>query len=53
MIFVNHQTAPRQLVNRYNLDVPNNTKNSWRNFRGREELKDNLVDIQNGLCAYC
>jgi uncharacterized protein (TIGR02646 family) len=53
MIFVNHQTAPRQLSNRYSQGIPNDPKNAWKKFKGKQELKDNLVTIQNGLCAYC
>jgi uncharacterized protein (TIGR02646 family) len=54
MIFVQHnQTAPRKLATRYAQGTPNNPTNSWKNFRGKQELKDNLLAIQNGLCAYC
>jgi uncharacterized protein (TIGR02646 family) len=56
MIFVQHnQTAPRKLSNRYAQGTPNNPTNSWQNFRNKnkKELKDNLLAIQNGLCAYC
>ena len=54
MIFVKHHaTAPRKLANRFSQQVPTNPKQSWHSFDGKEELKDNLLSIQNGLCAYC
>jgi uncharacterized protein (TIGR02646 family) len=54
MIYVKHHaTAPRKLANRFVQGVPTNPKSSWQNFDGKQELKENLKAIQNGLCAYC
>lgn len=54
MIYVKHHTtAPRKLANRFAQGIPANPQASWDNFKGKDELKSNLLAIQNGLCAYC
>lgn len=54
MIFVRHHTtAPRKLASRFSQPIPTNPRQSWQGFDGKQELKDNLLFIQNGLCAYC
>jgi uncharacterized protein (TIGR02646 family) len=54
MIYVKHHTtAPRKLANRFSQGIPANPQVSWDNFKGKNELKENLTAIQNGLCAYC
>jgi len=54
MIYVkHHKSAPRKLSTRFIQGTPENPRNSWNSFNGKEELKSNLLAIQNGLCAYC
>lgn len=54
MIYVKHHTtAPRKLANRFTQGIPANPQASWQSFDGKQELKENLSVIQNGLCAYC
>lgn len=54
MIYVKHHTAaPRKLANRFAQGIPANSNSSWQSFDGKKELKENLIAIQNGLCAYC
>ena len=54
MIYVKHHTtAPRKLANRFAQGIPANPQSSWQSFDGKQELKENLTAIQNGLCGYC
>lgn len=58
MILVKHPTVwPMRLWNRRknpsDNGTPLNPASSWKNFGGKEELRNDLFRVQKGLCPYC
>jgi len=53
MIQIIHQESPRKLASRKTKGIPENPRNAWNNFKGKEELRKALTSLSFGLCAYC
>lgn len=54
MRLVVHHTPPPEILAAYAADPnPSDPAVAWKNFSGKEEVRDALWPIQKGRCAYC